>query len=109
MAIEVNGAMLETDNEGFLLDPAEWDEIRRHPLYSKEILLRENSLDENTISMAVHHHEKLDGGGYPDGLSGISISDIVRLTAICDVYSALIDRRAYKEPMESEAALAMTA
>jgi HD-GYP domain-containing protein (c-di-GMP phosphodiesterase class II) len=46
--------------------------------------------------MAVHQHEKLDGTGYPDGLKGAEISDVVRLTAIADVYSALVDKRSYK-------------
>jgi HD-GYP domain-containing protein (c-di-GMP phosphodiesterase class II) len=91
------------------LDQAEWDEMRRHPEHSREILLRESDLDDRTISMAVHHHEKLDGNGYPDGLSGAQISDLVRLTAICDVYSALIDRRSYKEPMTNEGALDLMA
>ena len=55
--------------------------------------------------MAVHHHEKLDGNGYPDGLAGAQISDHVRLMAIADVYSALIDKRSYKEAMGHEEAL----
>lgn len=91
------------------LEAAEWDEMRRHPEYSREILLRESDLDDHTLSMAVSHHEKLDGEGYPDGLKGIQISDLVRLTAIYDVYSALIDRRSYKEPMTNESALDLMA
>lgn len=91
------------------LDSAEWDEMRRHPVYSKEILLRESDLDDHTMSMAVHHHEKIDGDGYPDQLSGGQISDLVRLTAICDVYSALIDKRSYKDEMTNEAALDLMA
>ncbi len=87
------------------LEPPEWEIMRKHPEHSREILLREVGLDPAAIAMAVQHHEKLDGGGYPDGLSGAQINDHVRLTAISDVFSALIDKRSYKEPMSSEAAL----
>lgn len=87
------------------LDPHEWEVMRKHPEYSRGILLRENGLDRDAIAMAVHHHEKLDGTGYPDGLSAAQINDHVRLTAIVDVYSALIDKRSYKEAMSEEASL----
>lgn len=55
--------------------------------------------------MAVHHHEKLDGTGYPDGLKGAEISDVVRLTAIADVYSALVVKRSYKPGFPPQKAL----
>lgn len=87
------------------LEPHEWDIMRQHPEYSREILLREQGLDPNAVAMAVHHHEKLDGSGYPDGLSGAEISDHVRLMAIADVYAALIDKRSYKEAMSKEDAI----
>lgn len=91
------------------LDDREWEIMKSHPLCSKEILLAENELDSDLIAMAVSHHERLDGTGYPEGLSGTKINDHVRLTAIADVYSALIDKRSYKGAMSSEAALeAMT-
>ncbi|NKB49991.1 MAG: HD domain-containing protein [Alphaproteobacteria bacterium] len=87
------------------LDAREWDVIKLHPVHSKEILTRENDLGTDIVAMAAYHHEKLDGTGYPDGLSGAQINDHIRLTAIADVYSALIDKRAYKGSMSSEAAL----
>ena len=87
------------------LDEAEWDTMRRHPEHSRDILLRETGLDPDAVAMAVHHHEKLDGTGYPDGLAGAQINDHVRLTAISDVYSALIDKRSYKGAMRNEDAL----
>ena len=91
------------------LDDGEWKIMRKHPEYSREILLSNQGLDADTVAMAVHHHEKLDGTGYPDGLSGAQIGDHVRLTAIADVYSALIDKRSYKEAMSQEAALDLMA
>jgi putative nucleotidyltransferase with HDIG domain len=87
------------------LDAGEWKIMRMHPEHSRTILLREKGLDPDTFDMAVHHHEKLDGTGYPDGLAGAQISDHVRLMAIADVYSALIDKRSYKEAMGHEEAL----
>jgi len=50
------------------------------------------------LDVVLHHHELLDGTGYPDGLSGEEISDIVRLTTIVDIYAALVEKRAYRLP-----------
>jgi len=52
-----------------------------------------------------HHHEMLDGSGYPDGLSGDAISDVVRVLTICDLYAALTERRPYKPAMSSADAM----
>ena len=89
------------------LDEIEWEVMKKHPDYSREILLCEGDPDEIVLAMAVEHHERLDGTGYPSGLSGSRIDDHVRMTAIADVYSALIDKRAYKGSMSSEQALAI--
>lgn len=89
------------------LDDGEWVIMRQHPDHSQEVLYRDSSVDPDMIAMAVQHHEKLDGTGYPKGLSNGQISDHVRLTAIADVYSALIDKRSYKGSMSSEDALEM--
>lgn len=83
--------------------------MRTHPEHSRAILLRESGLSEEIVAMAVHHHEKLDGTGYPDGLSGAQLNDHARITAIADVYSALIEERAYKPAMPPEKALEMMA
>ena len=87
------------------LDALQWRVMKQHPVHSQEILCRENDIDKDLMGMAVYHHEKLDGSGYPDGLSRGQINDHVRLTAIADVYSALIDKRAYKGSANSEVAL----
>ena len=54
--------------------------------------------------MVVHHHEYLDGSGYPHGLRASEISDLVRMITISDVFGALIERRSYKPPMTGQAA-----
>lgn len=87
------------------LDDREWETMKKHPEFSRTILLQQQNLDKIIVTMATSHHEKLDGTGYPDGLSGSKIDDYVRMTAIADVYSALIDKRAYKGSMSSPDAL----
>jgi HD-GYP domain-containing protein (c-di-GMP phosphodiesterase class II) len=52
-----------------------------------------------------HHHEYLDGSGYPDGLPEKRIDDLTRITTVCDVYGALMERRPYKAPVSPEHAL----
>jgi len=80
--------------------------MRGHPSHSRDIMASMEGLDPRVVAMAVHHHEKLDGTGYPDGLKGAAIDDLVRLTWIADVFSALIDERAYKPSMSYEEAFA---
>ena len=54
--------------------------------------------------MVIHHHEYLDGTGYPHRLSNGQISDLVRVMTICDIFGALLERRSYKPPMAADAA-----
>lgn len=86
------------------LSPEERAEIAKHPGYSAEILRNDGQFDDEVIEIALRHHELLDGTGYPDGLTGDQISDPVRIMTIVDIYSALIDKRAYKEAMLAEKA-----
>ncbi|MCP5367515.1 MAG: HD domain-containing protein [Hyphomicrobiales bacterium] len=89
------------------LDPDEWEVMRSHPVHSRMVFQSESVLDlhPDVIDAAVHHHEKLDGTGYPDGLAGAQIRDMARMVAICDVHSGLIDKRAYKAAMTAQEAL----
>ena len=87
------------------LDDEEWVVMRRHPEHSETILERmKRHLDQDIVEMAVRHHEKLDGTGYPYGLAATELSDLVRMTSIVDVYSGLIDKRSYKTAMAGEQA-----
>jgi len=61
-------------------------------------------LPTDMLDMVVHHHEYLDGSGYPHGLHASEISDLVRMITIADVFGALIERRSYKPPMSGSAA-----
>lgn len=79
------------------LDDVEWSAMKDHPTRGHAILARSGGLDAVILDVALHHHERLDGSGYPDGLSGDQIGLHARMAAICDVYDALTSRRAYKD------------
>lgn len=87
------------------LDPDEMATIRTHPVAGHAILLASGMSDATTLAATRHHHEMLDGSGYPDGLSGEQIGDAVRLLTICDIGAALIERRPYRLPMSQADAL----
>lgn len=80
--------------------------VREHPQAGYEMLLRQGGFSREAIEAARSHHEYLDGSGYPRGLKGDEIPDVVRMVTICDIYAALIERRSYKAPMPPEAAYA---
>ena len=56
------------------------------------------------LDVVVHHHEYLDGSGYPHKLRGRDITDVVRVMTVADIFGALIERRSYKPPLTGEAA-----
>lgn len=87
------------------LDPGEASIMRQHPLAGYRHLMGRNAVPEPVLLAVRHHHEMLDGSGYPDGLMGARIGDITRILTICDIFGALIERRAYKPPLSGEAAL----
>ena len=61
-----------------------------------EMLVDGDTLEPQVLDIALHHHEKVDGSGYPDGLKGEEITRLARMGAICDVYDALTSNRPYK-------------
>jgi putative nucleotidyltransferase with HDIG domain len=74
----------------------EMDEMRQHPRRGYDALTAQGGFPPEMLDVILHHHEFLDGTGYPDGLNGEEISDIVRLTTIVDIYAALVEKRAYR-------------
>eukprot|EP00903_Cladosiphon_okamuranus_P002540 g2538.t1 len=94
------------DKPGKLSD-AERQLVNRHPVFSREILKDSTEVPSEAYDIAVSHHEFLDGSGYPDGLKGNEISNLVRITTICDIYSALTEKRAYKDAMSPRQAFAV--
>ena len=88
------------------LDAGEWDTMRRHPEIGAEIIGQHPSgVLQLAREIALTHHEKWDGSGYPNGLAGEAIPLSARIVAIADVFDALTTRRPYKEPWTEEAAL----
>jgi putative nucleotidyltransferase with HDIG domain len=86
------------------LDADELAVMRQHPLLGLEALQTAPELQPEMLDMVVHHHEYLDGSGYPHGLQASELSDLVRTITIADIFGALIEKRSYKPPMSGEAA-----
>jgi putative nucleotidyltransferase with HDIG domain len=77
------------------LDPAEEEIMRRHPVIGHELLKDISGINPEILDGVRHHHEYLDGSGYPDALRAPEISDLVRLLTISDIFAALIESRPY--------------
>jgi two-component system response regulator RpfG len=93
--------LLKTDR----LDAAEWEIMRRHPVIGHEILKGSASKYVRMGALiALGHHEKYDGSGYPNGLVGDHIPLCARIVAVADVYDALTSVRPYKNAWSSEQA-----
>jgi putative nucleotidyltransferase with HDIG domain len=85
------------DKPGQLSDE-EKEIIRQHPQLGYDALMKQGGFPPEMLDVILHHHELLDGTGYPHGLSNSQISDIVRLTTVVDIYAALVEKRAYRLP-----------
>ena len=81
------------------LDPTEEATMRLHPVFGFEALETRAGIAPEVLDAVRHHHEYLDGTGYPDGLTADKIPDIVRLLTISDIFAALIEARSYRPPM----------
>ena len=86
------------------LDADELEVMRQHSQFGLDALRGVPGFDPEMTDMVVHHHEYLDGSGYPHGLNSNEISDFVRIMTISDIFGALIERRSYKAPKSSETA-----
>jgi HD-GYP domain-containing protein (c-di-GMP phosphodiesterase class II) len=78
--------------------------MKGHPAEGHAMLLAAGEADAATLDVCLHHHEKTDGSGYPEGLRGDAISLLSRMGAVCDVYDAITSNRPYKtgwDPAES--------
>lgn len=99
----------EIINKPGKLTDEEFTIIKSHPLRGHEMLLAAGVDNERVLDVARHHHERIDGTGYPDKLAAEDISLIARMSAVCDVYDAITSNRPYKagwDPAESVARMA---
>ncbi len=95
---------LEILNKPGALTDEEFKLVKLHPEKGHALLIEAGITDEVTLDVCLHHHEKMDGSGYPHRLIGDKISLFAKMGAICDVYDAVTSNRPYKsgwEPGES--------
>jgi putative nucleotidyltransferase with HDIG domain len=93
-------------NKKGALDAAEMQTMRDHPALGHKILSRQADMPEMVLDVCLHHHQWIDGRGYPDKLAHTRLSFFSRLAAICDVYDAVTSNRPYKKPWSAGEALA---
>lgn len=103
---DLGKALMPTDilNKPGRLTDAEFVTVKKHPEAGAKVL-QDNNAEPEVVDIALHHHEKMDGSGYPHGLAGEEISLLTRMSAICHVYDAVTSQRAYKEPWDPSNAI----
>jgi HD-GYP domain-containing protein (c-di-GMP phosphodiesterase class II) len=99
---------LEILNKPGALDEHEWELIRQHPQTGFE-LLDTATVSRLSRSVVLDHHERIDGSGYPRGLSGARVHEFSRIAAIADVYDAVTSERPYRPAQPSAAGVAAIA
>ena len=83
-------------NKPGALTPEEWRIMQDHSTLGAQ-LLRPLDVPDLVLQACLHHHEKMDGSGYPSGLKGEQIHPLARMAAICDIYDAVTSDRPYKQ------------
>ena len=101
--IGVSEAILNMPGE---LTSKEWDVVRLHTVIGDDILAPLKFLS-GARDIARHHHERLDGGGYPDGLLGDEIAPAVRIVSVADSYDAMTSSRPWRQALPRDEAIAM--
>jgi putative nucleotidyltransferase with HDIG domain len=78
------------------LSPAEWEQVRKHPLVGENIISRLGFLNRESL-IVKSHHERLDGMGYPGKLRGEDLDKLTKIITVADSYDAMTSKRCYKE------------
>ena len=86
------------------LNAEEERQMRAHPVIGERIV-RSLPSTADILTIVRHHHERFDGGGYPDGLAGHKIPLLARIVSVCDAYDALASERPYRARRNSEEAI----
>lgn len=92
-------------NKNGRLTPEEYEEVKKHSLFGYNYLCHYKKLDEESQLVALTHHEKYDGNGYPAGLKGGNIPLFARIVCVADVYDALISDRPYRRALHPSEAI----
>ena len=87
------------------LTEEEFEIMKEHVAHGDCILHQTTHIDEDSVAVTVHHHERLDGTGYPAGLKGEEISPFGQMAAVVDIYDALTSERCYKDALPPTEAL----
>ncbi|MFZ6872762.1 HD-GYP domain-containing protein [Undibacterium sp. Di27W] len=103
---DIGKMMVDADilNKPGKLTDAEFVSVKEHPVAGYKMLKGANGVSKAALDVCLHHHEKIDGSGYPRRLKGDEISVFARMGAVCDVYDAITSDRPYKQgwcPAES--------
>jgi HD-GYP domain-containing protein (c-di-GMP phosphodiesterase class II) len=96
---------LEVLNKPGKLTDAEFAVMKGHPERGHELLVEGGTAGHVALDVCLHHHEKIDGSGYPHGLTGENISLFSKMGAVCDVYDAVTSVRPYKDGWDPGEAL----
>jgi HD-GYP domain-containing protein (c-di-GMP phosphodiesterase class II) len=95
----------EVLNKPGRLTDDEFEMVKQHPVKGWELLQASQNVCDTALEVCLHHHEKVDGSGYPHRLSGDALTLVSRMGAVCDVYDALTSNRCYKSGWEPGEAL----
>lgn len=87
------------------LSPEEFDIIKRHPVQGAELLTKAGGISESSVHVALQHHERRSGGGYPHGVTGIRIEAYAQIVSIMDVYDAMTTDRSYQKAFPAHEAI----
>ena len=98
----IPGAIL---NKPGRLSRDEFELVRTHPLEGEKTLLATSQLCDMVVDVCLHHHERIDGSGYPHQLAGDQISLFARMAAVCDVYDAITSDRSYNQGWDPAVAI----
>ena len=101
--LSVSNAILEKPGK---LTGDEWEVMRMHPVYTK-LILQTIAGFENLAFIAGAHHERMDGKGYPDGLTAEQLPPTARVICVADVFQALSEKRPYREGLPFDVVFAM--
>ncbi|MDP4089815.1 MAG: HD-GYP domain-containing protein [Bacillota bacterium] len=87
-------------NKAGKLTEEEFSEMKKHPVYGAEMLKRNYSIPNSVIRIVEQHHERIDGRGYPRGISGNEINTFANIVSVCDVYDAVSNDRSYRKKLK---------
>ncbi len=89
------------------LDKEEFEIIKQHPRWGHDLLVELGGFSRAVHELVLHHHERLDGAGYPDGAAAAGLGLETRILTVCDVYDALVSDRVYRAAWSPERAFGL--